>query len=475
MLTIRFGPRGRSCDGVSRRDFIRAGAMGIGAWTLPGLLRTRAAVAASGKNVRPRSVVLLFLAGGPSQFETFDPKPLASSEERTMTGTISTTVPGLHFGSYFEKTARFAHKLAVVRSFQAPYAIHRESVIEVLSGGTTVLPILKNVPRQGASLGSIIARLKGASDPRTGMPNHALLMNPELRERFITDFIVPVRLGSESGPLGSAYAPFEPGGDSIALRNMTLNMSAGQWEDRRDLLRSLDRFRRRVDTQDSLAGQDEFTQQAFHVLQGGAASALDLSHEDPETVRKYDTSGYIVHSRQKPGNSSPSTLGRQLLLARRLAEAGCGFVTVMSSGWDHHSNEVNYDILGGMRNLAPPLDHALAAFLADVESRGLENDILLVVTGEMGRTPKINKDGGRDHWANLSPLLLAGGGLNVGGAIGRSTSNGGEPATTPHRCGHLAATILHALFDIGQLRLDPTLPDSIRRLIENERPIEGLA
>lgn len=167
----------------------------------------------------------------------------------------------------------------------------------------------------------------------------------------------------------------------------------------------------------------------------------------------------------------PSPLGRHLLLARRLCEAGVGFVTIGNPSWDMHGGMLEQPVVDGFNDMGRALDHALAAFVEDVEARGLSDKILLVVTGEMGRTPKINKDGGRDHWGNLTPLLLYGGGLRTGQVIGRSRPNGDVPATEPYGQEHLLATILYSLFDVGQVRVQRGLPAGLLRQIEAVQPI----
>ena len=181
----------------------------------------------------------------------------------------------------------------------------------------------------------------------------------------------------------------------------------------------------------------------------------------------------MVHS-YKDSKDGPSTLGRLLLTARRLCEAGCGFVTVASGGWDMHGDDNNPGVLRGSESVARPLDHAVSAFLEDVHERGLSEKILLVITGEFGRTPRINGVGGRDHWGGICPLVLAGGGLKMGRVVGQSTPDGGEPATEPIRIRDLMATITHTVFDVSQMRLEAGLPPEILRLTENGQPIKQL-
>ncbi|MEO1994930.1 MAG: DUF1501 domain-containing protein, partial [Planctomycetaceae bacterium] len=170
----------------------------------------------------------------------------------------------------------------------------------------------------------------------------------------------------------------------------------------------------------------------------------------------------------------PSTLGRQLLLARRLCEAGCGFVTIHNPGWDMHGGNTQFNLPYGMRRLGNPLDHAVTVFLEDIKQRGLDQDILLIITGEFGRTPKLKSDGGRDHWPKLSTLAFAGGGLEMGQVIGRSNRGVSEPESRPVSPHNLFATVLWTMFDVPQLRLLPEVPRDLSRLIEGAEPIREL-
>jgi len=207
------------------------------------------------------------------------------------------------------------------------------------------------------------------------------------------------------------------------------------------------------------------------------ADAFDLSREDPRTLARYDTSHLFANEPvQRWGDMRRSTnlLGKQMLLARRLCEAGCGFVTISDCGWDMHSNGNSPKNLGGMAWLGPQVDHAVAAFVRDLEERGLTDRILLVVTGEMGRTPRINKNGGRDHYGNLTPLAFAGGGLRMGQIIGQSDANATEPATRAYGPENLLATVMHTLFDVGQLRLARGVPNELIRAASEEEPIVEL-
>jgi hypothetical protein len=263
---------------------------------------------------------------------------------------------------------------------------------------------------------------------------------------------------------------------------MRLHIPMARLDDRRRLLGQLDSVRWQLAESRLLDGMDRVREQALSTVLGGVADAFDLSKEDPRVVDRYDTSTLIrpenIDRKWRNYNNyvdNAKSLGKLLLLARRLCERGCGFVTVTTNFvWDMHSDVNNAPVGEGMGYMGVPLDWALSAYLADVEARGLSDKILLVVCGEMGRTPRLNRNGGRDHWGNLAPLLLAGGGLNMGQVIGRSDRNGGEPASTPIRIQNLIATILHTLFDVGELRLVPGLSREIAQTMTGWEPIPGL-
>ena len=459
---------------LPRRDFLQIGSLGATALSLPLLLRNQAAAAKPAGFVKDKSIIFLFLAGGPSQYETFDPKQSAPSEIRGVTGEVQTSLPGLTFAGVLPQLARHADKLAIVRSFKPEGGgIHEAESIRMLTGGT-VEPRGDNMVGDSGSIGSLHARIRGANDPRTGMPTYAYLEAPEIDEFYIQKFLECSRLGSMPGGLGPSYAAFTPGGAGTATENMSLRIAADRLGNRQQLLASLDRLQRDADQTGLMDGIDRFGQQALDVLHGGAVrKALDLTREDARVAARYDTSHLVVR-RFQSSQDGPSTLGRLLLTARRLCEAGCGFVTVASGGWDMHADGNNPGVLHGSESVAPPLDHAVSAFLEDVHERGLSDTILLVITGEFGRTPRINGTGGRDHWGGICPLVLAGGGLKMGQVVGQSNRDGGEPATEPIRIRDLMATMTHTVFDVGQMRLQAGLPPTILRLTENGQPIEQL-
>jgi len=460
MLTLHTGNGRRDCAGISRREFIRVGSLGMGAagLGLPWLLQTKAQAAGAGY-VRNKSVVFLFLTGGPTQVETWDPKMTAPVEYRSMTGQVKTSLPGVSFGGTFPKTAALADRLAVVRSFQSGTGSHTGGTDRILRGGS----------QRDFCLGSMYARLRGATHPTTGMPSF-VMMNDNDPETAYSNGKKRVVASNTSGELGPAYAAFDPSGDGPLKSNMQLRLSAERMTSRQSLLSSLDRMRREADASGAMDGVDSYRQQAYDLILGSARDAFDLSKEDPKVLQRYDTNRFLIGKKGK----HPSPLGRHLLMARRLCEAGCGFITIGSPAWDMHNGGNNPGIIPGMTNVGPPLDHALSAFIEDVHERGLADDILLVVTGEMGRTPRINKKGGRDHWGNLTSLLISGGGLRMGQVVGQSAPKVDVPATTPIKTENMMATIMHTLFDPGELRLQQQLPRNLVSLVDQTQPIAEL-
>ncbi len=466
MLTLFTGNHQRDCSGLSRRDFLQAGTLGLGGLTLPWLLRTRALAAGGDADfVRDKAVVLIFLAGGMSHIESFNPNMDAPEPYHSVTGEVPTELPGVTLGGTFPLLARHAKKMAIIRSFRHPVGNHEQAISHVLTGGTDVT----GQAQEGFSMGSLYARLRGANHPVTGLPTYALLTAPHKDPQYAKE-LPRVVLGSRSGSLGSAYAPFTPDGGGTALANMQLHLSAQRLDDRRALLRQLDQLRRGLDARDASQSYDQFERQAADLLAGGAARAFVLSREPGKLIERYDTSmfqcGFKVFE--------PSALGKQMLLARRLIEAGAGFVTVQSAGWDFHADANNPGIKPGMEMLGRPLDKALSAFLEDLEARGLLDKVLTIVTGDFGRTPKINPRGGRDHWANLCTLAFFGGGLKMGQVIGKSDRTNSAPASDPISTPNLLSTIMHALFDVSILRVTRGMPSKLVKLIEDHKPITEL-
>lgn len=464
MLTIQTKTATRDCQGNTRRDFLKAGFLGLGSLTLPWLLEQKAHASTAGY-VRDKAIVLIFCGGGASHIETFNPNMGAPEPFCSVTGEVQTNVPGITLGGTFPRLAQHANNMAIVKSFRHPIGNHEQAISHVLTGGTDT----NGQFILGHSMGAMYARLRGTNHETTGMPTYALLNHPHSDPQYSRE-LQRVVVGSRGGTLGPTFNPFTPGAGGTTLENMLLNVPAERLSDRRALLQELDRIRRGTDSAAVRERLGEYEQQAADLLLGGAGRALDLTREDQRTRQLYDTSMYMTGKR----TFDSSQIGQQMLLARRLIEAGAGFVTVQSAGWDNHADGNNPGILEGMEMLGHPLDKALAAFLSDLEVRGLSDKVLTVLTGDFGRTPTINARGGRDHWANLCTLAFWGGGLRMGQVIGQSDRQNRVPASTPIGPGNLLSTIMHFLFDVGQLRISRGVPSTLTRLIEDHRPIGEL-
>ncbi|MDP7017958.1 MAG: DUF1501 domain-containing protein [Pirellulaceae bacterium] len=452
---------------ISRRRALLTigGLSGLPAMGLSSLLTRTAAAAAP--HVTGRSVIYLFQQGGPSQLETFDPKPDAPSAVRTVTSPTQTRLPGVVFGEHMRQLSALADKLTVVRSFQTGNAGHN---LRPLVGPDSL----------EANIGAHYARVVGATERDSGMPTTAVIYPRSVDE----DVPRPQARGNlaSTGPYSAGYAPFVPGGGGQLQKDLQLSIPRDRLvDDRQGLLEQLDNIKRSIDSSGQVTAVDELQQQAYQVLLGGGVTrALDLSQEDPRVLQMYDTSQYerkgqwnsVNRGRAGYYDANAACIGKLLLLARRLCEAGCGFVTIhagYAGVWDMHADGNNLNMTDGMDAIGYAFDHAVAAFVKDVERRGLTDKILLVCGGEMGRTPRINKRGGRDHWARLAPLLLHGGGLPGGQVIGQSDRQGGQPLADPLGPKHLISTILSTVFDAGLLRLAGGVPDSVIDLASHPR------
>ncbi len=469
MITLTDTGPSHTCQGYTRRDFLRIGAMGAGGLTLANLLGAKARAAETGNHfLKDKSIVMLFLHGGPPHIETFDPKMSAPVEIRSLTGEVKTCLPGVTFGGTFPKMAAMADRLAVVRSYGSQNADHTYG--EVVSA--------KNALKASAS--SIYARVAGTNHPKNGMLRNVHVL-PEsvqaglkLGSNFETGALPTV---TTPGMLGSAYTAFNTAGGGDLNRNMQLSIPAARLEDRRGLLKQLDDLRRQIDASGSMEATDRFQQQAYDLITRGVASAFDLSKEDPRTIERYDTSKLFDVSKLNKWfdmKRASDQLGRQMLLARRLCEAGCGFVTVSDCGWDYHANNNSPANMAGIYPMGGQVDHAVSAFIQDLAERGLSEKILLIITSEMGRTPRLNKNGGRDHYAKLTPLVFAGGGLKMGQVIGQSDRIASEATSEPYGPENLLATIMNVLFDTGEVRVSTKVPSDISKIITDGKPIREL-
>jgi len=407
------------CDRVTRRNFLRIGALGAGL-SLADLLR---ADAASTERKRPKSVILIYLVGGPPHLDMFDLKPNAPREVAGPFRPISTNVPGVDICEHMPLLARRMDRVAVVRSITDCQAEH--DAFQSYTGRDPK----QIVPGGWPTIGATVARLQGAIDP--GVPPYVSLCYPCTHGPY-----------NEPGPgfLGVANTPFRPLGDGradLVLQGITHD----RLHDRRKLLASVDRFRREADGRGMMRGIDAFTEQAMGVLTSSRlAEALDITRESPATVERYgkgDPSVFI------DDNGAPR-VPQSFLTARRLVEAGARVVTVNYSKWDWHGHPYG-SCFDRCRQDLEVFDRAYTALLDDLRERGLENDVTVAVWGEFGRTPTINANVGRDHWPRVAFGLLAGGGLRTGQVIGATDRVGGEVTERPVKFGDLFATLYHTL------------------------------
>ena len=452
---------------LDRRAVLTVGS--LGGLSLSHLLAAKALGASQEKPITTgKSVIFLYQHGGPSQFETFDPKLDVPDGIRTIGGVTQTSIPGVTFGATLQGLAGHADKLAIVRSYKSG------------SNGHSTRPIIGEASLK-ANMGTLYSRLAGTNHHESGMPLNVTLYPNSVDPKALG---ADERFGkfTQTGSFSKSYEPFVPGGGSSLQKNLKLALAPERFDNRKALLAALDKLRSDIDTSGTLDGVDKFRLQAFEMVVQGVARAFDLSKEDPRTVSSYDTRRFVNetayahksngHARRRWYQNNAQTLGKLLLLARRLCEAGCGFVTITTRFvWDMHADQNNLGVEKGMEAVGRPFDHAVSAFIDDCEARGLSDDIMLVSTGEMGRTPRVNKNGGRDHWGGLTPLMVYGGGIRGGQVIGQSERDGGKPLTSAYHSENLLGTIMGKLFDMGELRIKQSLPTDLVRYVSSASPI----
>jgi hypothetical protein len=416
------------CDGVSRRAFLKVGTLGAAGLTLADSLRARTLAASTpGRPLADRSVILIWLDGGPPQHETYDPKPDAPAEIRGPLKAIPTAIPGACVSELLPNHARLLDRVSLIRSLHHDNGDHFAAAHWMLTGYLGSNSV--NLAPQYPSAGSIIARIKGAKKP--GMPAYVGLPHTH------SVGIAPGYHGSAY--LGSSYNPFNADGNPNApgyhVPNLTLpiGVDARRMNERRGLLGALDQTRRAFDASGAAEGLDRFEQEAFSMVLGRAArDAFDLDKEDPRLRDRYTRHPW----------------GQSAILARRLVEAGVRYVTLTFGGWDFHSS-----LEQGMHRVLPILDAVVGSLIEDLENRGLLESTAVIVMGEFGRTPRMNKKGvpgsdpvpGRDHWGNVMSVLVAGGGFARGQIVGASNSRGERPHIRPVRPQDLTATLYHRL------------------------------
>ncbi len=403
--------------GSTRRGFLQTGLAGLAGLSLPALLRQNAMAAAAGQAKRKTNVILFWLSGGPSHVDMWDPKPEAPSEIRGPFGHIPTKLPGVHVCEHLPLTAKLMDRLTLIRSVDCTASNH--TPITMQAGNS--LARRTDDGKDGAgypSMGSIAAKFRGANAP--GIPAYVALA-PSLKSDIWG-----------AGHMGGLYEPVD--GKELAGRlALVPGLTLERLGDRKALVEQMDDWKRAVGGNKEIASADQYNQQAYDVLMSGRTQrAFNLDEEKPATRDAY-------------GRGS---LGEKALLARRLVEAGSTFVTV-SGAWgyfDHHGDNVQWGgIKKGLTPLLPVVDRTLHAIVTDLEARGLLDTTLVLMMGEFGRSPVINKDGGRDHWPRVMSMVMAGGGFRHGQVIGSTDRKGYDIDSRRVGPSDLAATVFHHL------------------------------
>ena len=420
MLTIlgRRSGRSRFCDGVDRRNFLQIGGLAMGGLTLPQLLR---AEQEQGVGRSHKAIINIFLPGGPPHQDMWDIKSDAPSEIRGEFQPIKTNVSGIEICELFPRIAAMMDKFVPIRSMVGASGQHYS--FQAMTGRRETNPPAGGWP----SMGAWISKVLGPVDP--AVPPHLSL--------FYKSSHAPWGDPGNGGFLGVAHAPFRLVGgknetsktDNMVLKGITLE----RLQDRRRLLGALDRLKREVDTTGAMKGIDVFTEQAIGILTSSKlASAMDLSDEDPKLVERYGKGnpGFVADGAPR--------ITENFLIARRLVEAGARMVSLNFSRWDWHGGNFKR-----AREDMPMLDQALSALVEDLHQRGMDRDVSVVCWGEFGRTPKINKTAGRDHWPRVSCAILACGGMRTGQVIGATNRLGEYAKERPVTFDEVAATLYH--------------------------------
>ncbi len=435
------------CDGVTRRDMLRAGTLAVGGLTLPQLLRAeeRAGIRKSDK-----AVIMIYMCGAPGHQDMYDLKMDAPSEIRGSFKPISTNVEGIEICEHMPRLAGIMDKCVPLRSVVgSPSGAHDSFICY------TGRPV-PNQPAGGwPSVGSVASRVLG---PRNDSVPPFVGLSPNAGHP-------PYGSPGHPGFLGVAHSAFRPSGPARNDMQLQKGVDASRLDDRRALLASVDSIRRDIDASGTLDGLDNLTQQAFDILTSTAlADALDISKE-PESIRERYGKGDPKHY----GDGAPRNL-EHFLMARRLVQAGCRVVTLNFGRWDFHSNNFN-----GMKDThLPQFDQGLSALIEDLHNQGMADDVAVIAWGEFGRTPRINNNAGRDHWPQVGGGLLAGGGFRTGQVIGATDRIGGEVAERPvHFSEVIAMLYRHLGINPDVVKLDD-LTGRPQYLLNNTTPMPEL-
>ena len=402
---------------TSRRGFLKIGSLGVGGLSLSELLRDEAK---AGIRSSTKSVIFIYLVGGPPHQDMFDLKPNAPAEIRGPWKPIPTNVPGIEICEAFPLMAKMMDKFTIIRSLVGNQIDH--DAVQVFNGRD---PLKPKPGGNWPQFGSVVAKLQGHVEP--AVPGFISLCYPCTH---------PPYNEPGAGFLGTSFSPYrpiDPGRKELGVREITVDRLA----DRKTLMKTLENARRFADTHSSMQSMDTFNSQAFSLLTSSkVADALDLSKEDPRTVARYGTGNPKVFIDE---NGAPR-VPQSLLMARRLIEAGVRVVTLNYSKWDWHGG-ANNSIFQREKEDFPALDQCLSALVEDLHARGLAEHCSVVVMGEFGRTPKINGQVGRDHWPQVNLAIMAGGGMKSGQVIGATDRIAGEAISRPVTFGDIYATL----------------------------------
>ena len=444
MLTILGGGGEQFCDGFSRRTFLQIGGLALGGLSIPQLLQ---AESASGtRRSQHKAVIMIYLPGGPPHQDTFDLKPDAPSEIRGPFNPIKTSARGIEICELLPRIAAIMDKLVVLRSVVGSVGFH--TGFQCMTGRE-----FENQPQgRWPFIGSVLSYLQGQVHP--SMPS-AINLAPRMRH-------LAYNFGTEPGFLGPAHSPFVPADERIKADMLLQGITMDRLRDRKSLLKSFDKFRRATDNSGLMDSLDTFHQQAFGILTSGRmAEAFDLSKEDSNLRDRYGRG-----SAAPAADAGPRHLD-QFLLARRLVEAGARCVTLAFSFWDWHGSNFVH-----ARDELPLLDQGVSALVQDLHDRGLDQDVSVVVWGEFGRTPKINKRAGRDHWPKVSCGLLAGGGMRTGQVVGATERDAGDVKERPVHFQEVFATLYHNMGIDVHTATVPDLTGRPRHLVDSQyKPI----
>ncbi len=418
---------------VARREFIFTGLIGGLGLSLGNFMKLRAEQAKDplagtlgALDTKAEACIHIFLPGGSAAQETWDPKPFAPIEYRGPLGTVDTTIPGVKFSQYMQQTAKIADKITVVRSMTHGEAAHERGTHNMFTGYRPSPAI------QYPAMGCVVSHELGS---RNNLPPYVCVPN------------VPNEFAG-TGYMSTAHGPFSLGGDpankGFSVRDLNMNsaVNPARFDRRRSMLQTVDEHFRTLEKSDALTAMDSFYQSAYALVSSEKARAAFNLDAEPQAIRE---------------QYGMNEAGQRMLMARRLVESGVRFVSLTYGGWDMHANIAN-----GIQNQVPKFDQAYAALIRDLDQRGMLDKTLVMVSSEFGRTPKINKDAGRDHWPKVFSVAFAGGGFKRGYIHGTSDATGTEPENDPLTVEAMAATVYRCL------GIDPTK----RLMAPGSRPID---